>query len=162
MEARSSSDASPARISVVWQLYGISAGTSERPIKLRRSLVGAWRNAGSGKADWIAVLSLPGARHNKSQETTRSNTRGRAAAINAISFTHKKSGSRGMEGKQKGGEQNGASSFFTVVSFPLLAVGAGDAQNAVDGVGSYGIVGGAGHWGRRCVGNCRKDQIYCV
>lgn len=56
-------------------------------------------------------------------------------------------------GKQKGGEQNGGSSFLTVVSFSLLAVGARDAQNAVDGVGSYGIVGGAGHWGRRCVGN---------
>lgn len=49
--------------------------------------------------------------------------------------------------------KNGGSSFLTVVSFSLLAVGARDAQNAVDGVGSYGIVGGAGHWGRRCVGN---------
>lgn len=36
---------------------------------------------------------------------------------------------------------------LTIVSFPLLAVGAGDAQDAVDGVGSDGIVGGAGHRG---------------
>lgn len=42
---------------------------------------------------------------------------------------------------------------LTVVSFPLLAVGAGDAQDAVDGVGSDGVVGGAGHRGRGCVGN---------
>lgn len=35
---------------------------------------------------------------------------------------------------------------LTIVSFPLLAVGAGDTQNAVDGVGSNGIVGGTGHW----------------
>lgn len=42
---------------------------------------------------------------------------------------------------------------LTIVSFPLLAVGAGDTKNAVDGVGSYGIVGGAGHRGRGRVGN---------
>lgn len=59
-----------------------------------------------------------------------------------------------MEGtkKKRVGQHNG-SAFLTVVSFSLLAIGAGDAQNAVDGVGSYGIVGGAGHWGRCRVGN---------
>jgi len=42
---------------------------------------------------------------------------------------------------------------LTIVSFPLLAVGAGDTQNAIDGVGSYGIVGGAGHRGRGRAGH---------
>lgn len=60
-----------------------------------------------------------------------------------------------MEGNKRVGSK---ASFLTVVSFSLLAVGARDAQNAVDGVGSYGIVGGAGHWGRRCVGNWRKGN----
>lgn len=34
---------------------------------------------------------------------------------------------------------------LTIISLSLLTVGAGYTQNAVDGVGSYGVVGGAGH-----------------
>lgn len=63
--------------------------------------------------------------------------------------------------KEEGDEENkiknkmnpGIVDPLTVISFPLLAVGARDAQDAVDGVGANRVVGGAGHRRRGRVGH---------
>lgn len=131
----------------VW--YKIEMQLCRRMVKCRASESWLNRNA-------LSTLALPDIQHNKSLETAHRNTLGCSAVINAIFFTHRIKNKKLGDGwwrELKGWKQKGSCVFLTIVSFPLLAVGAGDTQNAVDGVGSYGIVWGAGHSGGGCAGH---------
>lgn len=136
-------------VQYIWAQYKIEMQHCGCMVKGRVSK--SWLNHNT-----LPTLALPDIQHNKSLETAHRNTLGCSAVINTIFFTHKKSRRRATERIKR--IENKATLFsLTIVSFSLLAIGAGDTQNAVDGVGSYRIVGGAGHWWRGCVGNWWRD-----
>lgn len=126
-----------------WAWYKIEMQLCRRMVKRRASK--SWLNHNT-----LSTLALPDIQHNKSLETAHRNTLGCSAVINAIFLTHRKKVGDEWWRELKGRKTKGSCVSLTIISFPLLAVGAGDTQNAVDGIGSYGIVGGAGHRGGSC------------
>lgn len=135
----------------IWAWYKIEIQLCRRMVKRRASK--SWLNHST-----LATLIPPDIQHNKSLETAHKNTLGCSAVINAIFFTHRKKVGDEWWKELKGWQTKGSYVSLTIVSFPLLTIGAGDTQNAVDGVGSYGIVGGTGHRRGGCAGHWRRKQ----